>query len=236
MKKSVAQKILQETESGYDAIAQKFSQTRKHFWRGLEFIADYVREDDQVLDFGCGNGRLLELFAQKKIKYQGVDISRKLLDLAQERYPAEQDNFAKLDPGQTTLAFKDDFFNATYSIAVFHHFPSRAYRRALAQELLRVTAEGGRVVVTVWYLWQRKYLKNILRNWALKFLGFSRLDWNDCQISFTDNMGTKIQRFHHAFARRELQKLFAEAGFVIEKCEVVDGRNIVLIGKKERTR
>jgi hypothetical protein len=51
-------------------------------------------------------------------------------------------------------------------------------------------------------------------------------------ISFTDNQGNKFQRFHHAFTKRELKRLFKDAGFKIERCEVIDGRNIVLIGKK----
>lgn len=58
MKKEIAEKILQETEAGYDLMAGKFSETRKYFWRGLEFIADYTKEGDKILDFGCGNGRL----------------------------------------------------------------------------------------------------------------------------------------------------------------------------------
>ena len=52
-------------------------------------------------------------------------------------------------------------------------------------------------------------------------------------ISFTDNEGKKFERFHHAFTKRELRNLFSDAGFKIEKCEIPDGRNILLIGKKE---
>ena len=47
MKKEIAQKILKETELGYDAMAGKFSETRKYFWRGLEFIADYAKKGDK---------------------------------------------------------------------------------------------------------------------------------------------------------------------------------------------
>jgi ubiquinone/menaquinone biosynthesis C-methylase UbiE len=233
MKSEIANKILSETETGYDLISQKFSQTRKHFWRELEFIRDYTHEKDNVLDFGCGNGRLLELLDKQKIDYYGVDVSEKLVEIAEERYGSENKHFSKINPSQTSLAFDDRFFNSIYSVAVFHHFPSRQYRQEVAGELFNKTKNGGHIIITVWNLWQKRYFKNIWQNWLAKIKGESMLDWNDCQISFTDNQCRKIERFHHAFTERELKKLFAGAGFKIEKCEVVDGRNIVLIGKKE---
>ncbi len=246
MKQAVVEKILNETELGYDLISQKFSQTRKHFWRGLEFISDYCQENDNVLDFGCGNGRLLELLAEKNVRYCGLDVSKQLIDFAKQKYlnvnsiksdkigagQLSRVNFFKIDPIETKLTFEDNFFNAIFSIAVFHHFPSKKYRQEVAQELFAKTKKGGHIVVTVWYLFQERYFKNILKNWLEKMGGKSKLDWNDCLISFTDNHGNKFQRFHHAFTKGELKKLFQDAGFEIEKCEIVNERNILLVGRK----
>lgn len=231
MKKETVQKILSETESGYDLIAGKFSDTRKNFWVGLEFVRDFLKDSDKVLDFGCGNGRLFAFLSEKaKIEYVGADISEKLLEKARQLNPGL--DFRRLDSGQNTIPFENDYFNACYSIAVFHHFPSGQYRESLAKELFRVTKPGGRVTVTVWNLWQKKYLKNILENWKNKIMGKSEFDWNDCHISFTDNSDNKFQRFHHAFTKGEFKKLFEKAGFETERCQVVGGRNIVYIGKK----
>jgi len=257
MKKEIAQKILQETEIGYDTIATKFSQTRKHFWRNLEFLKDYTHPGGRIFDFGCGNGRLLELIGDiQNIEYFGADVSQKLIDIAKERYFATNADFSKISPIQDTLPFEGEFFNAIYSIAVFHHFPSKEYREQMARELYRVTKKDGYVIITVWNLWpaaaslwrgkQKKYFRNILKTWfekARAFFGGStsnreveppctELDWNDCMISFTDNSGVKFERFHHAFTKRELKKLFESAGFKIEKCEIINGRNIVLVGRK----
>lgn len=230
MKEETINKILNETETGYDSIAEKFSQTRKHFWRGLEFIKDYTRSGENVLDYGCGNGRLLELIGENNPNYFGMDVSSELIALAKEKYP--QNEFSKINPIQTTLPFNEGFFNTVYSIAVFHHFPSKKYRQDMAKELYRLTADGGHIIITVWYIWQRNYFKNILRNWKNKILGKSQLDWNDCEIMFTDNSGKKFSRFHHAWTKRELGRIFSEAGFEIERCDIPDGRNILLIAKK----
>lgn len=233
MKKEIADKILQETESGYDLIALKFSQTRKHFWRGLEYLGDYVKDGDAVLDYGCGNGRLLELFKEKNdLEYYGLDVSQKLLGLAEDGYAGEKRHFIKINPSQSSLALENDFFNSVFSIAVFHHLPSRNKREEVARELFRVLKKDGYVIVTVWNLWQKKYFKNIAQNWKSKLLGDSDLDWNDCEISFTDNSGTKIERFHHAFTKRELKKLFESVGFKTKKCVIIKGRNIIYVGKK----
>ena len=250
MKEEAVKKILKDTEQGYDLVADKFSETRKHFWRGLEFIADYAKEGDRVLDFGCGNGRLLELFSGKKIDYLGVDISEKLINIAKEKYPNKANNFQKISDSDS-LSLHSDYFNVVYSIAVFHHFPSKKYREDIARELYRVTKKDGHIVITVWNLYQKKYLKNIIKNWLSKLKGDSNIDWNDCYISFTDNKvhpvkspqsgvaegefnGVKIfNRYHHAFTKRELKNLFSGAGFLVEQCKTIDGRNIILIGKKQ---
>jgi ubiquinone/menaquinone biosynthesis C-methylase UbiE len=254
MNQKLANKIIEETEGGYDLMSEKFSQTRKYFWQSLEFLADFTKAGDKILDFGCGNGRLMELIGSQGIDYYGTDISEKLLEIARKKYAGKilrfgsgTQHFSKINSDQEKIVFADDFFNAVYSIAVFHHLPSKKYRDDFAKELYRVTKKGGYVIITVWNLWpasicgynrsstrgkQKRYIKNIIENWLRKLVGKSRLDWNDCYISFTNNEGKKFQRFHHAFTRNELRRLFSRVGFEIESCEIIGGRNIVLVGKK----
>lgn len=230
MKKDDVEKILNSLESGYDFMADKFSETRKHFWRELEFIKDYAKNEDNILDFGCGSGRLLELFSDKKIKYYGVDVSKKLVEIASNNYSRENTRFSKINTHQTSLSFNNDFFNTIYSIAVFHHFPGKEYQEKMAKELFQITKPGGHVVITVWNLWQVKYIKNIFKNWINKLLLRDFLDWNDCYVTFKDNQGDVFKRYHHAFTTRELKRLFEKAGF--KKDRIISGKNIVFIGKK----
>ncbi|HEX7586095.1 MAG TPA: class I SAM-dependent methyltransferase [Patescibacteria group bacterium] len=232
MEKAEAIKILQETEQGYDRIAEKFSETRKRFWVDLEFIKDYVSGGENVLDYGCGNGRLLELFSGKNIDYTGLDISGKMINIAKGKYSDPMVKFRKITSFDS-LTFPGNYFNAVYSIAVFHHLPSRSLRQKVAKELYRVTQSGGVIVISVWNLWQKKYYGDILVNWANKLVGRSQLDWNDCWIDFKDNRGNVFNRYHHAFGKRELGRLFSRAGFSVEKCEIVNKKNVIFIGKKK---
>jgi ubiquinone/menaquinone biosynthesis C-methylase UbiE len=239
MKKNIVDKILQETETGYDRMAEKFSGTRNFFWPDLGFIRNHIPDVEthcnaslpRVLDFGCGNGRLLEILQDKNLEYYGVDISQKLIDLAKIRYPKFSQNFAKTT-GQTSLAFPDNFFNHIVSVAVFHHLPDQKFRLAMAKELYRVTQPNGEIIVTVWNLWQSKYRKYIWNNFARKIFLGSKLDFGDCEIPFKNNTDEEFKRFHHVYTLKSLAELFTQAGFSVVETRVVNNKNLVVIAKK----
>lgn len=235
MKEELVKKILKDTEDGYDLICEKFSQTRNRFWKGLGFISKFAKKNSNVLDFGCGNGRLVEIFIDKDIKYVGVDVSEGLINLAKKNVAGLRKSrdiqFLKIEPEFKKLPFPSDFFDSIYSIAVFHHLPSDKLRLSVASELYRLVKKDGFLIITVWDLWQSRYWKNVFKNWKDRLFGKSELDVNDCYISFKDNSGQVFNRFHHAFTKHSLRKLFKKSGFEIVMCKKIDG-NIVLIGKK----
>lgn len=235
MKEELVKKILDSTEKGYDLIADKFSQTRNRFWRELDFIGKFAKDESRVLDFGCGNGRLMEVLENKNVDYVGVDVSQKLIDLAKdnnrEKDGFKRVNFLKIENDFKYLPFQNESFDVIYSIAVFHHLPDSKKRLDIAKELYRLIKHNGYILITVWNLWTPKYKGNILKNWMDKLLFNSELEFNDCYVSFTNNQGQKFNRFHHAFTIGELRKLFSKAGFKVINCKIIKG-NLVLLGKK----
>lgn len=225
-------KILGETEQGYDIVARKFSSSRNSFWDRVKCVRELAKNGDKILDFGCGDGSLLDLFSGKNIEYFGVDASEKFIEMAKRKYNRNYAKFQRISSFER-LPFPDNYFNVVYAIAVFHHFPSVEYRKKMAQELYRVTKSGGYVIATVWNLWQKKYIKNILRNWKDKLLAKSDLDWNDCRVDFKNDEGkTLFKRYHHAFTQRELDHLFREAGFAQEECKLPKNWNLIFAGEK----
>ncbi len=228
-------KILNNLELGYNLVADKFSGTRAFFWSDLAFIADYIDNGDKILDFGCGNGRLLEILKNKKINYAGADISQKLIELAKEKYPEFADNFTKIS-SSTSLPFPDNFFNKIISVAVFHHFPEK-YAQDMAKELYRVIQPEGTAIVTAWNLFQKKKRKNILSPVVIikkifhigEYAGFS---FFDILIPFRNNKGEIFKRYHRVYTKKSLANIFLSAGFEIEKCFLANGKNIVIIIKK----
>lgn len=238
MKEKDTEKILSDLEAGYNMIADKFSSTRKFLWRDLGFIKDMVKPGDRVLDFGCGNGRLAGFLENNYKEFVGVDISQKLIDIAKQKYSngntrfikiypvkspmqgrgAPSAQFNRVNPSSSNLPFKDNYFDAVFSIAVFHHFPSREYALEIARELHRVLKPGGKIVITVWNLWERQYLKYHQK---------SKKEWLDADIPFKS--GEQVfHRYHHPFKLGELKDIFKEASF--ETLEKKEGRNLVYIG------
>ena len=236
MKKKRINRILKELEIGYDQMANKFSNTRSFFWNDLAFIADYIEDGDNILDYGCGNGRLLEILKGKKINYTGVDVSQKLIDLAKIKYPEHEETFFKI-ASQDSLAFSDNFFNKVIAIAVFHHFP-QSYAEKMAGELYRITKPDGLIIITAWNLWQKKHWKNIfnfsiLARKVFQFGKYSGFGFRDIFVSFRDNRGEIFKRYHRVYTKKELADVFISAGFEIEECSLVNNKNIIVIARKK---
>ena len=230
MDKDTTNKVLSEIEAGYDLIADKFSGTRAFMWRDLGFIKDLVKPEDKVLDFGCGNGRLAGYLKDKwsepafvkasAAKYIGLDTSQKLIDIAKDKYADDKAEFIKLSHNFQKLPLKDNSLDIVISIAVFHHFPSKEYSLKVAKELHRVLAPGGKIVITVWNLWQKQYLK---------FHQKSKKEWIDAEIPFKSDEKV-FQRYHHPFKIGELEELFQDAG--LETLKTKKGWNLLYIGHK----
>ena len=228
MRQKLAEKLLEQTQQVYNAIAYDFSNTRSQMWCDLLPLLDYTRKGDKVLDLGCGNGRLYEALKKKQVAYTGVDNSKELLKIAQGKYP--EANF-QLTEG-IVLPFQDNLFDIVYCIAVLHHIPSRKLRLKFLQEAKRVLRSGGLIVVVVWKLGRKQKLKLFLRYSFLKIVGQNHMDFGDVLVPWQN----KHQRYAHLFTRRGLGILFKRAGFQVEKVGVLarpenKNSNIFIVAK-----
>ena len=127
MDKKTAQYLLQKTQKDYNEIAIEFSRSRQKFWPELKFLYDFVKENEKILDVGCGNGRLYEFLAPKKPRYFGIDFSEKLIALAKKRYKERNPKPIFLTGNALSLPFSSDFFDKVFAIAFLHHIPSKEY-------------------------------------------------------------------------------------------------------------
>lgn len=209
-----AKKILEDTRRNYNLIADDFSRTRRNLWPELSFLREYVKNGDKILDLGCGNGRLAELFNIRDIEYIGIDDSDKLIKLAKDKYASGKIKFIVADG--LNLPFADNYFDKIFSIAVLHHIPSRELRLKFLSETRRVLKKDGVAVFTVWNLWQKKGIKLQIKYFLLKILGLSRLNFRDVLVPYTAK-NARVFRYYHAFTKKELSGLFLRAGFMVDK-------------------
>lgn len=229
MDKDYAKYLLEKTRKDYNLIAEDFSRTRYSIWPELYILGKHVKKGEKVLDLGCGNGRLFELFQDKNIDYIGVDNSEKLIELAKKKYPE-----GKFQVGDAlNLAFANNFFDKVYSVAVLHHIPSKELKIQFLKSVKRILKPGGVLILTVWKFHQFKEYYLILKYTLLKLIGKSKLDWGDIFKPW----GKKIKRYYHCFSKKELLNLVKEVDFKIKEIGVVKNikgnrQNIYLISEK----
>ena len=231
MKKDTADELLKLSREEYDTYASEFSCTRKFFWRELEFLKESVKKGDKVLDVGCGNGRLFDVFEDVGIDYTGVDSSRELIAIAKESRKSSRATFVHADA--LSLPFEDNSFDTVFSIAVLHHIPSLENRMQFASELQRVLKPGGTCILTVWNTLQWKFAKAHMVHLIKKITGQSNLDFGDIILTFGKD---KRKRFVHSITQKATKKLFSKNGFTDVSVKEVKRKsgyaNLVVVAKK----
>lgn len=224
----MAKQLINKTKADYNGISDSFSESRSELWPELEELKKHIEDKERILDLGCGNGRLYEIFKDKNINYVGADFSENLIKVAREKYG---DCFKVADI--LSLPFSDNYFDSVWAIAVLHHIPSKELRLKALIETKRILKPGGKAIFTCWNLYQFSYFKLLLKFFLRKIFGKSKLDFKDLFVPWK-NSG--IERYYHAFTKRELEKIFVSAGFEIEESKYLRRNNkktnMLIIGRK----
>jgi len=214
MKNIFAEKLLQKVAADYNVIASNFSASRPRVWPLMERFTALAKNGDRVIDVGCGNGRAYQLFADRAIEYEGVDVSEQLIAIAREKV---RDQLATFRVGSALkLPFENASFDTAFSFAMIHHIPSRERRLVAFREVRRVLKPGGVFVLTSWDLLQSRHAWRVLLAAVPAALGLGALDIGDAYIPWLAG-GANVQRYCHAFTLRGLQRLATEAGFLIQE-------------------
>jgi SAM-dependent methyltransferase len=129
-----------------DTSLQRFFESgENHIHHIYNIIRTKVKpgfQTDQVLDYGCGVGRLVIPLAQRAQVVVGIDVSTSMLERARE-------NCNKFDQKGVRLLHVDELdslppasFDLVHSVIVFQHIPvDRGY--LILRKLISLLASGG---------------------------------------------------------------------------------------------
>ncbi|MDZ7730785.1 MAG: class I SAM-dependent methyltransferase [Natrialbaceae archaeon] len=202
----------------FDRIAPHFSATREHPWPEVETFLESVGEPTIGLDIGCGNGRHAVALEGVCAQVVGVDLSRRLLEIAADRTDAEL-----LQGDAVLLPIRTGVVDIAVYVATIHHLPTAALRRASLAELDRVLAPGGRALVSAWSTADER---------------FDETEGFDTTLTWTLPDGEEVDRFYHIFDPGEFEAMLGSSSLVVEDMSVSSGNCYAVVtssDEKERT-
>jgi ubiquinone/menaquinone biosynthesis C-methylase UbiE len=106
-----------------------------------------VRAGERVLDVACGQGNVAIAAARRFADATGVDYARNLVVQGRERAAVENLNVTFLEGDAEDLPVPDESFELTASTVGVMFAPDH---QKAADELVRVTAPGGRIALASW--------------------------------------------------------------------------------------
>ncbi len=134
-----------------------------------DIIEPHVHDNQQLLDFGCGNMEIPGyILKQKKVSFTGVDV----ID-----YPNAQHDFQKLEPDDA-LPFSDDHFDASIACFALHHTNDPEF---FFRELIRVARKRIIILEDTFNTWVGKARTKVIDriyngNFLLKHAGGSDMN------------------------------------------------------------
>lgn len=143
----------------YDPLTRVFFGPEWHRWRqtALPWVLP-----GRTLEIGCGTGQLLADLSCRSAYVAGIDLSWSMLQPAGKK--ADRAGAGLVQASGTSLPFRSDAFQTVVST-----FPAGYLaRRAALDEVARVLAPGGRLIVVASarftrFQWRRPFIHPVLR-------------------------------------------------------------------------
>jgi SAM-dependent methyltransferase len=241
----------------YARFAGDFARTRRGWPRGFERILPHLRPAANVLDVGCGNGRLLAFLAEYDWRghYLGVDGSPGLLAAAEQsigctsaRTGTTEDRDAASSPAPSsapteTLFRYADLLSPEWTaaiggfvpdtiacLAVLHHIPGAQHRARLVTECARLLAPSGTLIVSVWQFMSAPRLQTRILPWSAAGLRAEDVDPGDYLLAWGERAAG--HRYCAAIDKETLCSLTTRAGLATVETFYADGHegNLSLYG------
>ena len=136
--------FINNTLSYRDPDAERFWQSgEKDLDKLLEMLGAQLHADDDVLEIGCGVGRMTRPIAARARRVVALDVSEKMLDRAREVNAGLRNVSWVRGEGSSLVGIEDESIDACISYVVLQHIPDPKMVLAYVTEMGRVLRPGG---------------------------------------------------------------------------------------------
>jgi ubiquinone/menaquinone biosynthesis C-methylase UbiE len=192
---------INDLEKTWDSIAKSFDKTRRKTWSECINFIKNAPNDCIILDLACGNGRHLIPSAKHCKKSIGIDVSKEMLKVVQEKIAKENiTNNHLIHSSAENLPLKSKTIDIVLYIAALHSIPGKENRVKSLKEIKRILKNDGKALVSVWTRYQDKFRKSFLKQSLNKE---KKTDFGDKYIYWTQNK-LNIPRYYHLYSKKEL--------------------------------
>jgi ubiquinone/menaquinone biosynthesis C-methylase UbiE len=198
-----------------DAMEQSIGGNFHHFGilqREL-LLQQGLRDDNIVLDIGCGSGRLANsLKAMPNIKFIGIDVVQELLDYANEI--CQRDDWKFIKATNLKIPLDDNSVDVVTSFSVFTHLLHEETYAYLA-EMRRVLKPGGKIIFSFLDF-------SVPEHWSVFASNLIQLNDRVHLNQFIDHQAIKIWCQH---LQLDIENIFPGNQPYIQLNEPVEGEN-----------
>ncbi len=185
----------------------------------IEFIFKNFREEDSLLEIGCGTGGAAD-FLPKDLKYVGMDISSFAIEQARQRHIGEKNKEFIYSENNDKINFEDESFDFVMSIFVLEHFKMP---KQILDEMARVLKKNGYLILMAPNLEMPFSSPNAVRhkNIFYKF-GLSLLRIKDYFLRLLAFYRFRTLKENFSQAMKKYEKLDDDLTYIVSSFEVIN--------------
>ena len=114
-------------------------------FKDLVNLSKLENNNKNILDFGCGPGRVISNFLSKDIFVFGTDIDEEAINHCRRKFPQGKWEVNQCAP---PLVYESNFFDFIYSVSVFTHI-NEDLQKSWLKEISRILKPDGLAIISV---------------------------------------------------------------------------------------
>ena len=129
----------------YAGFENRYRGSEDEVKKQQENYLDFFRQENRVMDLGCGRGEFLTLLSEKGITAEGIDINEQMIDICREKGL----NCSKADILDKLAESEEESLGGIFSSQVIEHMPPNYLKRVIELAFHKLAPSSYIVLETV---------------------------------------------------------------------------------------